>query len=451
MRREGSLMRSLGGLFRDHYGDDAALFRERPFALLWAARTLSMMGSAFAPVALAFGVLALPGATASTLSVVLASEAIPLVLFMLVGGVIGDRFPRQRVMMTGELMNATAFAALGIMLLTGHAPVPALCAAAAITGIGMAVMYPALTGIVPEVVPADRLQSGNALLALGANTARIAGIAASGAAVVWIGGGWALVAAAGLFAAAALMIARLRMSSRVREAGGSVIGELKEGWDEFRSRQWLWVVVAQFSLLVMGLQAAHGVLGPVVAKTELGGAAAWSAVLVGEAVGMVVGVMVALRLRPQRPILFGTLLLFPAALPYLLLGASAPLWSVVLAMFGAGGLLRDLRCAVADHPAARGATRRAVPGERLRRPRIDHVRPHRPAAGRAAVGLVRGARHVDRLRRAGGADHAGVVDRPGGASAASARGSGPARRSGPGAVRNPDRSGGSVGARIPVT
>ena len=57
-------------------------------------------------MALAFGILDLPGATATTLSVVLTAEALPMVLFMLVGGVIADRLPRQRVMMVGELLNA---------------------------------------------------------------------------------------------------------------------------------------------------------------------------------------------------------------------------------------------------------------------------------------------------------------------------------------------------------
>ena len=71
----------------------------------------------------------------------------------------------------------------------------------------------------------------------------------------------------------------------------------------FISKQWLWVVVAQFAVLVMALQAAHGVLGPVVAKHELGGAAAWSAVLAGKTIGMIVGVVIAMRLRPKRPIL----------------------------------------------------------------------------------------------------------------------------------------------------
>lgn len=294
-----------------------------------------MLASAFAPVALAFGVLNLPGATATTLSVVLASEAVPLVVFMLAGGVIADRMPRQRVMMIGELMNTGAFAALGVMLLSQHAPVAAMAAAAALTGIGMAMLFPALTGIIPEVVPADRLQTGNALLALGANTARIAGIVASGAAVVWVGGGWALIASAVLFGGSAALISRIRLSARAR-SGSSVLADLKEGWFEFRSRQWIWVVVAQFSVMVMALQAGSGVLGPVVAKAELGGAPAWSAILAGEAVGMVVGVLVAMRLQPRRPILLATVLVFPAAGPFLLLGMSAPLWSVIVGGFFLG-------------------------------------------------------------------------------------------------------------------
>ncbi|MFD2348468.1 MFS transporter [Nonomuraea ferruginea] len=101
---------------------DLGLFRDRRFALLFAARTISMLGAAFAPVALAFGILDLPGATATTLSVVLTAEALPMVLFMLFAGVLADRFPRQRVMQFGEWANAVAFFTLGAMLLSGWTP-----------------------------------------------------------------------------------------------------------------------------------------------------------------------------------------------------------------------------------------------------------------------------------------------------------------------------------------
>ncbi|GIH93762.1 MFS transporter [Planobispora siamensis] len=315
------------------YRRDLAMLADRRFSLLLAARTISVLGTAFAPVALAFGVLGLPGATATTLSVVLTAEALPTVLFMLVGGVVADRFPRQRVMMAGEILNAVAFFALSAMLLTGWTPLPAMASAAALSGVAMAAMYPALTGIIPDVVSADRLQTGNALLGLGANISRVAGLVLSGATVVLVGGGWALAISGAMFTVAALLLAALRLTpseERSVQASPSVLAELREGWREFASRQWLWVVVAQFSVLVMAVQAAHGVLGPLVAKESLGGAAAWSAILAGEAVGMLGGVVVALRFKPRRPILVGTILTMFAALPYLLLGLGAPLWAVVL-------------------------------------------------------------------------------------------------------------------------
>jgi MFS family permease len=318
---------------------DLLLLRERRFALLFVARTISVLGSAFAPVALAFGVLGLPGATATTLSIVLTAEAVPSIVFMLAAGVLADRIPRYRVLMAGDLLCTAAFLAIGVMLLTGWAPIWALAAAAVFGGTAIALVYPALTGIIPEVVPVDRLQAANALIQLGSNAARIAGYALGGTAVVLVGGGMALAISAALFAVAAVLIAMLRLAparepAADRGTGGepasSPLADLRDGWREFSSRQWLWVVVLQFAFMVAAIQAAHGVLGPVVAKESLGGAGAWSAILVGEAVGTVAGVVVAIRIRPSRPILLGTLLMFPSALLYLFLGLAAPLWTIVL-------------------------------------------------------------------------------------------------------------------------
>jgi len=318
---------------------DLSLLRERRFALLFLARATSVLGSAFAPVALAFGVLDLPGAGATTLSVVLAAEAVPTVVFMLAGGVLADRFPRARMMMVGELLSAAAYTAIAVMLLGGWAPIWALATAAAVAGTAVALLWPALTGIIPEVVAPDRLQAANGLLQLGGNAARIAGYALGGTAVVLVGGGVALAISAGLFLTAAILVAALRLPPKAdRDAApdsagaprSSALADLRDGWREFVSRQWLWVVVVQFSFMVAAIQAAHGVLGPVVAKESLGGAAAWSAILVGEAVGTIGGVVIAIRIRPSRPILVGTLLMFPSVLPYLLLGLDAPLWTIVL-------------------------------------------------------------------------------------------------------------------------
>jgi MFS family permease len=258
--------------------------RDRRFARLFCARTASMGGSAFAPVALAFGVLHLPGGDSELLSIVLTAESVPMIVFLLVGGVIADRFPRQRVMMFGEFSSATAFGLLAALLLTGNPPVWLLCVAAAFSGIGIAIMMPALTGIIPEVLEAKDLQQGNALLALGANTARIAGLVSAGWVVAMVGGAWALMGSAILFAT---------------------------------------------SVMVMLFQACFGVFGPVLSETELGGAEPWSWILAGDAVGMVLGVLIAMRVHPKRPILVGVLLTTLATPPFLALGLGAPLWVVV--------------------------------------------------------------------------------------------------------------------------
>ena len=311
------------------YRQDLTLLRDRRFAFLFSARTLSMLGIAFAPVALAFGILDLPGATPTTLSLVLAAEAVAVVVFTLAGGVIADRYPRHRVLQAAEWVNALAHVGLGLMILGEQAPTWALATAAAVSGTATAMVWPALTGIVPDVVPAAHLQQGNALLGLGGNIARVAGLVAGGVVVVAVGGGWALLIAAALFGAGGLLISLLDLP-RARaheEVSGTILGDLRDGWQEFRSRQWLWVVVVQFSVLVMVWQAAHLVLG---------GPKAWTAVLTGEAIGLIVGVLIAMRIRPRRPILAVTLLSFGAAPPYLLLGGSAPLWLVVVSAFVLG-------------------------------------------------------------------------------------------------------------------
>lgn len=309
------------------------LLRNQPFLVLLAARTLSMLGMAFAPVALAFGILDLPGADAGTLSLVLASQLVPTVLFMLVGGVIADRNPRRAVLQLGIWFEAIGFAGIGVMLLTGFAPIWLICAFAAVAGLASAMIYPALTGIIPDLVPEQQRQPANSWLAMGAASARLGGLVAGGATVVLLGGGWAMVASGAIFAVAGVLLLGVpKLAGNLADTDTHPIRQLVEGWGEFTSRQWLWVVVAQWSILVMVLQAAQGVLGPVYAKAQLGGPGAWTAILAGEAVGAIVGVAISLLWKPSRPILVGTLGTLAAGAPPILMGLDAPLWALIGSM-----------------------------------------------------------------------------------------------------------------------
>lgn len=227
------------------------------------------------------------------------------------------------------------------MLLTGWTPVGGLVVLAVLAGLGSALFFPAMIGVIPEVAPPDQIQAANGLLRLGTNGARILGLAVAGAMVALVGAGWAMALDALGFLLSALLLSRLRLPRTGTIEKSHMLSDLKEGWHEFTSRQWLWVVVAQFSILVGGLAAFDGVLGPVVAKQDLGGAPGWSTVLAGEAIGMLAGVVVAIRIRPARPILLGVVLTFPLALAPLLLGLHAPL-AVVTAGAFLGGVAIDI-------------------------------------------------------------------------------------------------------------
>src|SRR5207244_8355387 len=111
------------------------------------------------------------------------------------------------------------------------------------------------------------------------------------------------------------------------------VRELVEGWDEFRSRTWLWVVVVAFGVLNAAQAGAFNVLGPPIAKEHLGGAASWGFILATLSAGLIVGGLVALRRRPRRALLVGCLCVAFQVPPLLLLAIPAPTAAIAAAAF----------------------------------------------------------------------------------------------------------------------
>ncbi|MDF6044554.1 MFS transporter [Streptomyces sp. JH14] len=315
--------------------DRSPLWRNRKFALLASARVVSVLGNGFARVALAFAVLALPGASPGRLSLVLACQAVPQLAFILVGGVIADRMSRSRLMTTADAMGAVAYGGLAALVLAGHGSLPLMCLLAVAAGSATALFAPAMDGVVPLVVPAWQLQQANGMLRVGTNVALLLGLALSGVTVAWLGAGWALGLNALSFVLSALLTSLLGVGERPRKKS-SGWADLREGWREFSSRQWLWVVVAQYTVVVAALNANLGVLGPLASEHRLGGARAWSVIVAAQALGAVAGAGLAARVRVERPILVAVLATLPAAVPIALLGAGAPVWAVATAMFASG-------------------------------------------------------------------------------------------------------------------
>jgi MFS family permease len=308
---------------------------EREFRLLFLGRTTSLFGSAFAPIALAFAVLELTG-SASDLGLVIAAGFVPQIFFILIGGIWADRLPRHHVMVVSDLVAGGAQAAIAVLVLTGAAEIWHLVALQVIRGIATSFFFPAAAGIVPQTVSARLLQEANALLRLSRNGTQIGGAAAGGILVAAIGPGWALAFdAATYFAGAAFLIA-LRLPRDLTMPERHFVRELREGWDGFRSRTWLWAIVVQFAFVNAAGVGAWAVLGPLVAENELGGAAAWGLILSAQAAGFILGGVFTLRFRPDRLLLVATLAIFPMALPILLLAVPAQTAVIALAAFAAG-------------------------------------------------------------------------------------------------------------------
>ncbi len=312
-----------------------APLRERDFRLLFFGRAVSFAGSAMAPVALAFAVLELGGST-TELGLVLAIAILPQVFFLLVGGVIADRFPRHLVMVGSNLVAGVAQAVAAYLLLSGKAAIWHLAVIALVRAVASSFFFPAMQGIVPQTVPGELLQPANALLRLALNATSIGGAALGGVLVAAAGPGWAIAFDALTYLAAAAILLPMHVRAPARDTDSSFIHELLEGWGEFRSRQWIWVVVLGFAFANAAEAAGLYVLGPVVAEESLGGASVWGLVIAATGVGLVLGGLLAFRLEPDRPLLVGVsaiTLIFP---PLVLLAIEAPWPLIALAALVAG-------------------------------------------------------------------------------------------------------------------
>ncbi|XVU26376.1 MFS transporter [Actinoplanes sp. CA-054009] len=316
-----------------------APFRYPGYRRYWLGRVVSSAGSAVAPVALAFAILHIGGRT-SSLGWVLAAATVPQLFFLLIGGVVADRVSRARVLVVANLLAAFSEGAFAVLVLAGVAHVWQAIAAAFLTGTASAFIVPANQGVIKTLVPRALIKQATALQRSAMNTAKIAGPALAGLLVSIINPGWVLAANALSFVAAALIIASVRADFPAVKAR-TFMADLRHGWREFWSRNWLWYLTAQGSVGVGVWLVAFQLLGPVYADESLGGAKAWGVIAAAFSVGLLLGSFVSVAWMPDRVGMavcaaYAAISLFPLALA---LHANV----VVLVLAAAlAGLLLDL-------------------------------------------------------------------------------------------------------------
>ena len=300
---------------------------------LFIARFISNYGNGLGPIAIAFGVLALPNGSANLLGIALGSTAVCFLIMAPFGGVIADKYGRARMVGLTDMLAGIILFVQVYFFAIGDVPLLVLILVNGGFGILWGVFWPAFAGVLPSVLPEEALQKGNAINSLVANAGIILGAASAGFLVSGFGAATALAIDAISFFVSGVMIFTFRhVTPRAEITENTVFDDLKHGWQVFRSFRWIVVIVISFSFIVMCWAAAESVLGPLIALEHFNGPKSWSFVITAESAGLIVGALIALKIKPKFPMRF--LMISSFTITFYIWTMAKP-QSLVLIAFGA--------------------------------------------------------------------------------------------------------------------
>ncbi|MFJ9578965.1 MFS transporter [Streptomyces sp. NPDC101191] len=294
----------------------------RNFRLFFVARAVAVLGEGMVPVAFAAGLIG-AGHSGSSVGYALGLWTAAFACFVLFGGVLADRFTARRMMITADLVRLPGTVLLAVTFALGSPPLWAVYALSVVSGVGAALFQPGVASTIPRIAP--DVQRANAVLRVVEALMTMAGPALAGLLVALWNAGAAWAVNASVFAVSAVCFLLMRIAPVPSDAvrRGSMASELALGWREFRSRSWLWGVIAIWT--VYGLTVA-GPMVPLTASlvTEDHGSATYGVLMAVNGAGSAVGGLLALRLRPVRPLAAGAVALLGLPVNLLLLGTGAP-------------------------------------------------------------------------------------------------------------------------------
>jgi MFS family permease len=300
------------------------------FTALALSRFISNLGNGVSPIALAYGVLSLPHATGRDLSIVMAARFLPLLTFMLFGGVIADRFQRNRLVGGSDMLGSFLAAISAVSLIAGFSSTWLLALMGGLFGILNAIWWPAMSGVLPEILPKEKLQEGNAVIGLMTNIGYIIGTLSGGLLVANVGAGWGLLVDATSFFIAGVIVWNLPIIGKIKEASPGIFHDLVIGWREFISRSWVIAMVVSFALINMAFESMLSVLGPLNFSDPITGPKQWSYNLAALSIGMLLGGIWILKVKIGRPLFLAMVLIALSAVWDFSLAYELPLPVTVL-------------------------------------------------------------------------------------------------------------------------
>ena len=327
----------------------------RDFRFLWLAQSSSVIGDYLVMVALALFVIARTG-SATDLGLVLAAKALPLIVFLLIGGVWADRLPRHRVMIATDLVRFTLHALLALLIFIGNVPIWQLVVIEVLFGSAEAFFRPAADGLLPQTIPEQDIQQARAITTMSNNIAEFAGPALATALVLGAGAGWAFALDALTFLASAAFLTRVRPRTRGAAAPVEAVpsinsgpkpgmwAEIRAGSREVRSRTWVWATLFSFCVALFFGLAPWFVLGPIIARSQYGHISVYGILEGTIGLGTIVGALISVTWRPLHPMRMAmfAIMLWPVAAILYASGTTLFLVLPVTLLGGTGIALFDI-------------------------------------------------------------------------------------------------------------
>ncbi len=302
--------------------------------MLLSGQGASIIGDAISMIALPFAILEM-GGSVGMVGLVLAARAVPNAIFLLIGGVWADRLPRRLVMLVSNIIRGVVMLAVFVSLISDTGGIWLLVGLMAIYGMGEAFFRPALSGVIPQTVSEDRLQEAYGLLSMTPALGIAVGGAVGGILVATISPAGAIAVDVCTFVISATCLAFMQTRGKPSPwRNRNFRADLAAGWQAFSSRRWLVVVVAGEVLYAMFVMPSIYAVGPAISDEQLGGSSAWAAIISGFGVGLLIGGLTAMKLRPRRPLVLAYLISIPFALFFVMLAVAPPIW-----VLAAGGIM----------------------------------------------------------------------------------------------------------------
>lgn len=336
------------------------LFGYRYIKRFYFARFISNFGNGMSPIALAFGILHLPNGDANLLGLVLGSTTVAMLVMSPFGGVLADKFGRIKAVAFADLIASAGLFVQVAFFATGNVPVIVLLLVNINFGLMWGIFWPAMSGVLPALVPDEHLQKTNSVNNFFSNGAIILGAAVGGIIVAGWGSTWALAIDAATFTVGGLLLFSFRkVAPANNKTENSMFDDLVHGWKIFLSYRWIVVGVFGFSFIVLAWAAGENVLGPLIALKEFNGAKSWSLVLTFEGIGLVIGSIIGIKIKLKYPLRFLLLISFSISLYMWSMAKPQSIWFIAFCAL-LWGMTIDLWTTIWSTAMAREVPREAL-------------------------------------------------------------------------------------------